>query len=131
MTPDFFKDAFRVLLESGKTHLEAYQSFDPKEWNEAMLEEMDGVGYQSEMLRLVTIAGREEMNERDLGKATELWLAGWKSETPYPQTQKDIMSWYWRRPPRGNRKKGRLFLSTDQAYNALLRETKTQEKGPA
>lgn len=57
-------------------------------------------------------------------KALELSAAGWKAElhdhTPHPYTGNvDVMSWYWRGPPIGNRKQGKLFLSTNQAYNAL------------
>lgn len=51
--------------------------------------------------------------------------AGWKFElpeivnnTPY---ETEPWQWYWRRPAKGNRKKGRLFRSTNQAYNALKR----------
>lgn len=65
---------------------------------------------------------RREMNERDFSQAMDLWAAGWKAETPH-QTQEDIMSWYWRRPGKRKGKKGRLFLSTNQAHNALLRES--------
>lgn len=63
---------------------------------------------------------RAEQNDRDFGKAIELWLAGWTSEPLRDGLA--IMSWYWRRPPKGNRKRGRLFLSTDQAHNHMLRD---------
>jgi|ERR1700722_105270 len=59
---------------------------------------------------------REEHEDEYLGKAIELWTAGWTSETPHRGQAAQMMSWYWRRPgPRG----GRRFLSTDQALNAL------------
>lgn len=63
---------------------------------------------------------RAEQEDRDFEKAIELWMAGWISEPIREGLQ--IMSWYWRRPPRGKRKRGRLFLSTDQALNHLRRE---------
>jgi hypothetical protein len=73
-----------------------------------------------EALRKLAEDYREEAREKDLGKAIELWMAEWRS---YPQADKaEIMSWYWRRPPKPGRKKGRLFTSTDQAYRALRKE---------
>lgn len=65
---------------------------------------------------------RREMNERDWQQAADLWAAGWTAETPHA-TQQDIMSYYWRRPGKRKGKKGRLFLSTNQAHNALVGES--------
>lgn len=65
---------------------------------------------------------RREMNERDFEQASALWAAGWTAETPHA-TQEDIMSYYWRRPGKRKGKKGRLFLSTNQAYNAMTRDS--------
>lgn len=64
----------------------------------------------------------EEMNERDFKQAATLWKAGWKAESHHEG--EDIMSYYWRRPPKRKGKKGRLFLSTNQAHNALKKEAK-------
>lgn len=66
---------------------------------------------------------RQEMNERDFKQAAALWAAGWTAETPH-STQQDIMSYYWRRPPKRKGRKGRLFLSTNQAHNAMMKEAK-------
>lgn len=65
---------------------------------------------------------RREMNERDFPQAMALWAAGWTAETPHAERQEDIMSYYWRRPGRRKGKPGRLFLSTQQAFNALNKE---------
>src|SRR5512144_492155 len=73
-----------------------------------------------EALKFYSDKIRAEQNDRDFGLAIELWQMGWKSEPLRPGLA--IMSWYWRRPPRGNRKRGRLFYSTDQAYSHMLRE---------
>ncbi len=73
---------------------------------------------------------RREMNERDFAQAMDLWAAGWKAERPH-QPQEDIMSWYWRRPGKRKGTKGRLFLSTNQAHNALLRESLQNASGQA
>lgn len=68
------------------------------------------------------------MNERDFVKAQALWDAGWTAETPHA-SQEDIMSYYWRRPGKKPGKKGRLFLSTDQAYRHLLKSNQPSEGG--
>lgn len=39
------------------------------------------------------------------------------------------MSYYWRRPGKKPGKKGRLFLSTDQAYRHLLKSNQPSEGG--
>jgi len=69
-------------------------------------------------LRIEAERGRQEQNEADFAQAAALWKAGWTAETPHSY-QKDIMSYYWRRPGKRKGKKGRLFLSTNQAFNAL------------
>lgn len=74
----------------------------------------------SEALTALSRQLRAELEDKDFEKAIELWLAGWKSEPL--RDGLPIMSWYWRRPPFGKRKHGRLFLSTDQAINHLRRE---------
>jgi hypothetical protein len=65
-----------------------------------------------------------------------LLAAGWAPDflgiaTPDPEP----FQWRWRRPPRGKARRGRLFASTGQAYNALMRErgdpTLPARPGPA
>jgi len=80
----------------------------------------DGNQFNKEAFKELVARYREERRDEELGQAIELWLAGWKSE-PVRQGS-EIMSWYWRRPPKGKRKKGKLFLSTQQAINALHKE---------
>jgi hypothetical protein len=46
-------------------------------------------------------------------KAKILRDAGWE----------DTGDGYWRRPPTGRKRIGRLFDSTNQAYNAMMRKT--------
>lgn len=132
---DTYRDAFREMMKRGMTPLEALREFDRDRFNAAMSEEIlsgacvlnpqtfahevhDGL---PSLLELASRAGREEMNERDMGDALELWMAGWTSETPH-KSQSDAMSWYWRRPPRRKGKPGRLYLSTQQAHNAMKRD---------
>lgn len=122
MNADTYRDAFRLLLAQGKSPLEAMREFDDETFKSALRESIDD-GDRT-LLTLAGMAWREEMNENDLDLAMELWAAGWSSET-LSGTQADIFSWYWRRPPIGKRPKGRLFLSTNQAINALRKEGKS------
>jgi len=50
-----------------------------------------------------------------------LLAAGWQPEWEQTATAHSVMSWYWRRPPRRKSSKGRLFVSTEQAYRALMK----------
>lgn len=54
---------------------------------------------------------------RNIEDAIELRIAGWTASLPSGPLEVDrVFAWQWRRPgPRG----GRLFLSTEQAINAL------------
>lgn len=60
------------------------------------------------------------MLNRDIEDAIRLRLAGWTASLPNgPLDVQRVFAWQWRRPgPRG----GRLFLSTQQAINALRKE---------
>jgi len=123
---DTYRDAFKAMLKSGMTPLEALHEFETEKFNAALLEELeirkgDAWHDANSLLSLAARAGREESNQREMEKAIELWLAGWTSETPH-STQEDVMSWYWRRLPRRKGKPGRRYLSTQQAYNAMKRE---------
>ena len=51
-----------------------------------------------------------------------LMAADWRWELPQSVSDPEPFQWYWRRPPRRKGSKGRLFLSTNQAFNALRRE---------
>jgi hypothetical protein len=61
-----------------------------------------------------------KMEDRYLVMAGELMLAGWKPEYDRPDTR--CMAWCWRRPPKTAWTRGRLFRSTDQAWNAMMKE---------
>lgn len=115
---DTYAAIIRRLVEQGATPLEALRSFDRSLLDAAMLNELEEGGRV--LLDLVAAATREEMNERDMDQAIDLWLSGWKSETP-SSTQVDVMSWYWRSPAKTGRAKGRLYRSTNQAWRALRR----------
>ena len=83
----------------------------------------------------------DELTKEKLYELSEQWLnearmdvirqcdalldAGWKFELP-GRTQSEAWQWYWRRPPRRGQKRGRLFLSTNQAF-AYLRRAQGRE----
>jgi hypothetical protein len=71
------------------------------------------------------LAYKEQMKHESrmstLPQVDALLAAGWKFELPAVHDS-EPWQWYWRRPARRKGSKGRLFLSTNQAFNALQRE---------
>lgn len=88
------------------------------------IENPDGT-IDQEMLIYLSRAAHKNYNNEDMEKALQLSEAGWQAEIkehhiPHPYTGcVDVMSWYWRSPPKRKNSKGRLFLSTSQAWNAF------------
>jgi len=123
MNADTYRDAFQIMLKQGKTPYEALQQFDRDRLNYALRQGIreEDVREAGSLFSLCVAAAIEEQDEKDMEQAIALWLAGWTSETPSP-TQERVMSWYWRRPSRRKGKPGRLFLSTNQAFNAMMKE---------
>ena len=76
------------------------------------------------MLKMLVFKSQATMLNRDIEKAIRLNIAGWVASSPDGTLEMDrVFAWQWRRPgPRG----GRLFLSTDQAMNALAKEGTTK-----
>lgn len=69
-------------------------------------------------------------DQEEMEKALELTSAGWEAQKPERVPAGDtiwhqvrVMSWYWRRPARTKTRPGRLFLSTNQAWRAMRRES--------
>lgn len=52
-----------------------------------------------------------------------LMAAGWQFVLPEGHLDAEPFQWQWRRPGKRAGRPGRLFRSTGQAYNALMRET--------
>lgn len=121
MTPEFGIELFRNLLSKGHTHGEIHEMFTREQISAALFPDGKMPPASREFLDLLVVGGMELRNEKDMEKAIELWLAGWTSEKPAPTTSQ-VMSWYWRRPPRTKKRPGRRYLSTDQAYNAMKKE---------
>lgn len=63
-----------------------------------------------------------EARENCMPQVDELMGAGWLFVLPEGTPDPEPWQWRWRRPSRVKGKKGRLFASTGQAYNALMRE---------
>lgn len=110
-------DQFEAYLREGKTHAEAKSLLSRSDIHEAM-EEL-GTPDGRMLLDLLARASFEESESLDLDQAMELWAAGWKSESVTPNSQ--VMSWYWRSPPKRKGSKGRQYLSTNQAWMAFRR----------
>jgi len=61
-------------------------------------------------------------------QVSALLLAGWKFELPgNGDYEYEPWQWYWRAPPKRKGSKGRKYLSTNQAHNALQRGNKDKQ----
>lgn len=65
---------------------------------------------------LQTLAARREC----MPQVHALLRAGWRFELP--EGDPEPSAWYWRRLPRRKGSKGMFFASTNQAYQAMMRE---------
>lgn len=141
---NMIRDQFLSLLAQGKTHLEAYREFDEGAIRAAVRAELNGNEIvrkplclerpveeyefttrdgKPALFELTARAHTMERDERDIEtEAYALWMAGWTSHPVRLGSQ--VMSWYWRRPPRRPGKLGRLYLSTTQAFNAMMKDKK-------
>lgn len=72
---------------------------------------------QPEILSALAHRTMLESRERDLVQVRALLAAGWRFELPSDDAEP--MSWYWRAPPKRKGAKGRKYLSTNQAFNAM------------
>jgi hypothetical protein len=71
-----------------------------------------------------------EIRRNCMPQVETLLAAGWRFELPeiVNRTERNPVlmdtepwQWYWRSPPKRKGSKGRKYLSTQQAYNALMR----------
>lgn len=75
-----------------------------------------------------------EIRANCMPQVDALIMAGWRYELPEIVNRKDgetrmetePWQWYWRSPPKRKGSKGRRYLSTTQAFNALQRATPLQ-----
>jgi hypothetical protein len=150
---DTYRDSFLRFMADGMSYSEALEQFDQDEFANAAFVEMYSREARIDLLthefvtndsrklpalfQLLTRAQFEKRNSvdgRDYQQALELWQAGWTSESktnpPKPGFwhQAQVMSWYWRRPPRRPGKPGRRYLSTNQAWTALQREEEAKRE---
>lgn len=143
---DTYRHAFLCFLAQGMGYDEAMAQFDEREFSRLAIEELEikDAVIDPTLMELVTNDERKEpalfelysraqfekrnnVDSPDFQQAMDLWAAGWKSELPRTPgenfwSQVQVMSYYWRRPSKRKGSKGRLFLSTNQAWQALRRE---------
>jgi hypothetical protein len=123
-----------VRLKSGMDCLEAVRDIGKQAVEEAFVDapKTDGDPHQiaGRIMAVLSVVERMEQDERDMEKALELTAAGWTAidhrpnHLPPPANvwqKTPVFSWYWRRPGKAG-KLGRLFRSTNQAWNQLQRE---------
>ena len=75
-----------------------------------------------------------EIRRNCMPQVDALLMAGWKYELPEITNRKDgenftrmdtePWQWYWRAPAKRKGSKGRRYLSTNQAFNALNKQSK-------
>ena len=104
---------------------ETISTFDRDEafWRE-IRELPEDVKQRPELMEMLQFKSRIQQLNRDIEDAIRLRLAGWVASLPNGERliPDRVYSWQWRRPgPRG----GQLFLSTQQAINALNKQTET------
>lgn len=154
---DTLRDSFLRLVAEGMSHHEAMLCFDEEEWRKAMWEELETLSAVRdatgnlvtnderrlpallELSSMASFEARSAIGSHDMDQAMELWAAGWTSEVPNPEhhgkhgfwSHTQVMSFYWRRPPRRPGKPGRRYLSTNQAWMALKREQDASTTGKA
>lgn len=63
----------------------------------------------------------EEARARDMVQVRALLQAGWKLELPEGDYDYEPYQWQWRAPAKRANSRGRKYLSTNQAFNAMNR----------
>lgn len=86
----------------------------------------DDVKSRADIQGMLLFKSKAQQLNRDIEDAIELRLAGWTASMPSGELEPErVYSWQWRRPgPKG----GRLFLSTQQAINALRKPRTLEEE---
>lgn len=97
----------------------SYFDHDEAFWRE-IRELPSEIKERTEIHDMLVFKSQVEMLNRNIEDAIRLRIAGWTASLPSGPLPIDrVFAWQWRRPgPRG----GRLFLSTEQAINALRKE---------
>lgn len=146
MKPDIdsIRDEFADYVAKGMSYMEAKAMFDEvtlqvaidaelfrgdsiKSFNMLTLQAENACGHET-LFDLCVKASFEEQNKRDFEEqAVPLMMAGWTMETQNPTNSKEfwsqtqVMSLYWRAPSKRPGKPGRKYLSTNQAFNAMMK----------
>jgi hypothetical protein len=120
LSPDETFAILQKLMAQGLSATEAMAEFEKQDLDASTLKALmeDGTSHP---LWVLSIQEMRESSHRETleGQCYELWMNGWTVE---PNGRDESWAWYWRRPARRAGQKGRKFLSTNQAFNALKRE---------
>ncbi len=84
----------------------------------------ESIGITVEEWHLRIEACKHEGRMQALHQVDALMAAGWLIQIPSHESSAEPWQLQWRRPARRKGSNGMLFLSTNQAFNALNRETK-------
>lgn len=97
----------------------AYFDRDEAFWREVR-ELPSEIKERKDVFDMILFKSKVQQLNRNIEDAIRLRVAGWTASLPNgPLAIDRVFAWQWRRPgPRG----GRLFLSTEQAINALRKE---------
>jgi hypothetical protein len=146
---DILRDEFQRFVREGMSYAEALEMFDEDEFRKAAIEELETVGIRIDpktycqlvnddrgvtpLIDLLGLAHMQQRSREDFEQqAVPLMLAGWTSEVPNPTNRQDpwlqcqTMSLYWRAPSKRPGKPGRRYLSTNQAYRAMMKAQQPQ-----
>lgn len=135
--PDFVLEMIAVRLSWGLDVREAVVEVGLDVVQEAMIEATDAKDDEisGRLLACLSVKSRMDMDDADMEQALELTAAGWEPIDPRPPhlappktiwEKTAVMSWQWRRPGKIAGKPGRLFHSTNQAFNALKKQSPTE-----
>ncbi len=147
---DILRDEFQRFVREGSSYAEALEHFDEDDFRKASIEELETSGIRIDpatyrqlvnddrgvtpLIDLLGLAHMQQRSREDFEQqAMPLMFAGWTSEIPNPSNRKDpwlqcqTMSLYWRAPSKRAGKPGRRYLSTQQAFNAMMREQNKNE----
>lgn len=134
-SPDLILTMIACCMAEGLDVREAIIEVGQERVNQAWLNAPAGCDTAKRLLALVSVKERMDQDDHDMEKALELSDAGWLAidprnpNLPPPKTiweKTPVMSWRWRAPAKRDGKLGRLYTSTNQAFNALQRQKNGQ-----
>lgn len=115
---EIYRQVIAAAMSAGSTAIDAVDLIGLDKVSDVL----DAVDWQDDFLSIVMIdAMREADDERTLGDAVELWLAGWASTR---RNRSDYLAdLQWTAPAPEGRKHGTIYKSTARALKALRKAT--------